>query len=78
MSGKYALGPVDLFRQHAPNQQVRPGHGAETHYPIGAFDDRVVETVGAADQERHIPGLIAPIPQFGGEGRTRQGLAALV
>ena len=34
---------------------MRPGHGAEAQDQIGAFPDRFVEAVGAADQEYRRP-----------------------
>ena len=44
-------GPEQLFGQHRPDQQVRPGRLAERQQKIGALEGRRIVAVGRADQE---------------------------
>ena len=65
VSGKDLLRPVELLRQHAANQEMRPSSTPERKHKISFLANLVGQTVRASDSEDKIayPG-IAPRSNF--------------
>jgi hypothetical protein len=79
MAGEDLLGAVELFEQHAPDQQVRPSHRAQRQDRLGAVEDRRGETIGAADREGKFGyTLVAPTCEPVGETTARPRRATFV
>ena len=62
------LGAPELFGEHGSDQQVGPGHGAETECHVGACGNAGIEAFGAADHEDDGAGVFEPGGEVGGEG----------
>src|SRR5690242_5248099 len=79
MSGQERSGAVNLFKQHDPDQLVRPGGGPKSQGEAGLVAQGEGEPVGTADDERRgWPVFGAPRLQLTGEIRAAQALAALI
>ena len=74
MAGGNRTGAIELFGQHRPHQEMRPGARAERQYVVGTGNDRRVQPLGAADEETQRAGCAQPAVEQRGEpfavGRT--------
>src|SRR5579872_7626009 len=60
MAHQDGRGPVYLFKKHDTHHLVRPGRRAECHPHMGHAPQFRRKSVGAADQENSLGGLVVP------------------
>src|SRR5690606_35855177 len=79
VAGKQAGGAEQLFKQHRPDEQMRPGRLAESHQAVGRVAVGARVAVSSADQEtRFANAVVAPVAQQLGKRLGRDLRAALV
>ena len=79
VTGQDTFRPVQLFDQHRPRQQVRPGHRPQRDHKRGLGAKILVKAVGAADQERDIANSgVLPLAELCGEDFAVEGFATLI
>jgi len=60
VAGEDLLRAIKLLNEHAPDEKMRPGHGAERELQGRLLAHRRGQAVGAADEEGDIADAIAP------------------
>lgn len=79
MASEDLLCAVELFEQHASDQQMRPGHRAEREDHVCTVENCPVEAIGPADRKDQLgPTLVAPGGDPFGQCATRPLAAPLV
>ena len=66
------LRPVELFEQHAADEEMRPSHRPQRQYRRGAVEDSGPEPLGTADRKRQLRhSAVAPDGEMVGEFAAR-------
>src|SRR3954462_3780688 len=72
------LGTVQLLRQHGTDQEMRPGQRAERQHEVGEVNNRLIPTLGPANQKTDRPRQFDPMPQLARQRLAAEGAAAQV
>jgi hypothetical protein len=78
MAIENAARAIELFGEHDPGQQMRPGRSTEREGGVGAFEDRPVESLGAAKDEGERAAGFGPSSELIGEGVARMDASVLI